>query len=123
LENENPELLTAKANFITKANSRLEDPIKDHLELNKLVKISLVTLSKDESINFNDMTYDPEAMDSYLTAEVLLHKGDKIKFGKVVCCLTDANYLPYERTILSLTHKDMLSSLMMEKNLNMLLTS
>jgi hypothetical protein len=57
------------------------------------VKISSFTLSDDESFNLTDITYDSEVMDSYLTAEVLLPRGDKMKLGKVVCCLTDENNL------------------------------
>jgi hypothetical protein len=90
LEDANNELITAK----TKVNSRLGDPIKDHLEFNDLVKISSVTLSNDESINLTDMTYDPDVMDTYITAEVLLPRGDAIKLGKVVRRLTDENNLP-----------------------------
>jgi hypothetical protein len=48
------------------------------------VKISSVTLSNEESINLTDMTYDPDVMDTYITAEVLLPKGDSMKLGKVV---------------------------------------
>jgi hypothetical protein len=40
------------------------------------------------------MTYDPDLMDSYLTAEVLFPRGDDMKFGKVVHHLTDENNLP-----------------------------
>jgi hypothetical protein len=40
LEDEKPELLTAKVNFTTTGNNRLGDPIKDYLEFNQLVKIS-----------------------------------------------------------------------------------
>jgi hypothetical protein len=68
LEDANTELITAKANFTIKVNSCLGDPIK----FNGLVKISSVTLSNDESINLTDMTYDPDVMDTYITAEVLL---------------------------------------------------
>jgi hypothetical protein len=60
LEDENPEQVTAKANFTTKTNSRLGDPIKDHLKFNNLVKLSSVTLSNDEIINLTEMTYDPD---------------------------------------------------------------
>jgi hypothetical protein len=91
LECENLEFLTAKSNFTTIVNNCLGDPIKDYLELNELVK---VTLSNDESINLTDMSYDPEVMDSYLTADFLLPRRDKIKLGKVVCCLSDENNLP-----------------------------
>jgi hypothetical protein len=51
LDDANTELITAKTNFTTKVNSRLGDPIKDHLKFNDVVKISSVTLSNDESIN------------------------------------------------------------------------
>jgi hypothetical protein len=94
LENENPEKVTAKANFTTKLNRRLEDPIKDHLEFNDLVKNSSVMLSNDESINLTDMTYDSEVMDTYITAEVLLPRGDLMKLSKVVQRLTDEKNLP-----------------------------
>jgi hypothetical protein len=40
------------------------------------------------------MTYDPDVMDTYLTAEVLLNRGDLMKLGKVVRSLTDENNLP-----------------------------
>jgi hypothetical protein len=79
LENENPALVTAKANFTTKVKSCLGDPIKDHLEFNDLVKISSVKLSNDKSINLNDMTYDPNVMDNYITAELILLRGDSMK--------------------------------------------
>jgi hypothetical protein len=112
-------------NFTIKVNARLGDPIKDHLEFNKLVKISSVTLSNNESINLTDMKYDHEVRDSYLTAEVLLPRGGEMKFGKVVCHLTDDNNLPigkaYNNPILVTANT--LSSLMMESILNMLLTS
>jgi hypothetical protein len=76
LKNENQELITAKANFTTNVNSRLGDPIKDHLELNDLVKVSSVTFPNYESVNLTDMSHYPEVMDSYLIAEVLLPRGD-----------------------------------------------
>jgi hypothetical protein len=50
-EDANTDLITAKTKFTIKVNSRLGDPIKDHLDFNDLVKISSVTLSTDESIN------------------------------------------------------------------------
>jgi hypothetical protein len=86
--------MTAKANFTTNVNSRLGDPIKDHLESNDLVKISSVTLPNKESVNLTNMSHDPEVMDSYLTAEVLLPRRDMMKLGKVVWRLTDDNNLP-----------------------------
>jgi hypothetical protein len=64
LENENQELITAKANFKTNVNSRLGEPIKDHLEFNDLVKISSVTLPNNESVYLTNMSHDPEVMDS-----------------------------------------------------------
>jgi hypothetical protein len=76
LEDANTELVTAKTNFTVKVNSRLGDPIKEHLEFNDLVKISSITLSNDESINLSDMTYDPDVMDTYITADDLLPRGD-----------------------------------------------
>jgi hypothetical protein len=94
LEDVNTELITAKTNFTIKVNSRLGDPIKDHLDFNDLVKISSVTLSNDESINLTDMRYDPDVMDTYITAEVLLPRGDLLKIGKVVRRLTEENNLP-----------------------------
>jgi hypothetical protein len=39
LDNENQELITAKANFTTYVNSRLGNPVKDHLEFNDLVPL------------------------------------------------------------------------------------
>jgi hypothetical protein len=81
LENENQELITAKANFTPNVNSRLGDPVKGHLEINDLVKIFFDTLSNDESINLTDTSHDAEVMDSYLTAEILLPRGDTMKFG------------------------------------------
>jgi hypothetical protein len=51
LEDANTEVITAKKNFTMRVNSRLGDPIMDHLEFNDLMKISTVTLSTDESIN------------------------------------------------------------------------
>jgi hypothetical protein len=72
IENENLEQITAKANFTTKVNSHLGDPIKHHLVFNAFVKISSVTLSNDKSINLTNMSYDPYAMDTYITAKVLL---------------------------------------------------
>jgi hypothetical protein len=98
LENKIPELITAKAYFTIKVNARLGDTIKYHLEFNKLDKISSVTLSNNESINLTDMTYDPEVMDSYLTAEVLLPRGDEMSLRKVVRRLTDENSLPIEKS-------------------------
>jgi hypothetical protein len=80
--------------FLVKVNSRLGDPLKDHLKLNDLVKISSVTLSNDESINLTNMSYDADVMDTYITAEVLLHRGDLMKLSKVVQRLTDENNLP-----------------------------
>jgi hypothetical protein len=77
LQDANAELVTAKTNFTIKVNNRLGDPIKDILEFNDLVKISSVTLSNDESINLTDMTFDPDVMDTYITAEVLLPRGDR----------------------------------------------
>jgi hypothetical protein len=68
-------VLQQKKTFTIKVNNCLGDPIKDHLVFNDLVKISSVTLSNDESINFTDMTYDPDVMDTYITAEVLLPRG------------------------------------------------
>jgi hypothetical protein len=94
LENENQELITAKANFTANVNSRLGEPIKDHLKFNELDKISSDTLPIEESVNLTNMSHDPEVMDSYLTAEVLLPKGDMIKRGKVIWRLTDDNNLP-----------------------------
>jgi hypothetical protein len=70
LDDANTELITAKMNFTVKVHSSLGDPIKNHLEFNDLMKISSVTLSNDESINISDMTYDPDVMDTYITAEV-----------------------------------------------------
>jgi hypothetical protein len=96
IENENLKLITAKANFTTKVNNCLGDPIKDHLKFNDLVKISSVTLSNDESINLTNMSYDPEVMDSYIT--VGLPRGDSTKLGKVVQRLTDENNLPTEKS-------------------------
>jgi hypothetical protein len=66
-----------------------ECSFRGYLEFNELVKISSVTLSNNESIELTDMKSDPEVMESYLTGEVLLPKRDKLKLGKVVCCLTD----------------------------------
>jgi hypothetical protein len=40
------------------------------------------------------MTYDPYVMDTYITAEVLLPRGDSMKLRKVVRILTDENNLP-----------------------------
>jgi hypothetical protein len=94
IENANSELVTAKMNFTIKVNTRLGDPIKDNLKFNDLVKISSVTLSNNESINLTVMIYDPDEMDNYITAEVLLPRGDSIKLGKVVRRLTDENNLP-----------------------------
>jgi hypothetical protein len=50
IENDNLDLITAKANFTAKVNSRLGDPIKEHLAFNDLANISSVTLSNDKSI-------------------------------------------------------------------------
>jgi hypothetical protein len=81
--------LTAKANFTTKVNDCIWHPVKDYLEFNKHVEIYSVTLSNDESINLTDKKYDPEVMDSHLTSEVLLPRGDTMKHVKVICRLTD----------------------------------
>jgi hypothetical protein len=35
------------------------------------------------------MSYDPEVMDSYLTAQNLLSRQDTMKLGKVVCQIPD----------------------------------
>jgi hypothetical protein len=94
LDNENPELETAKASFTTKVNSRLRDPIKDHVELNDHVKISSVTLSNAKSTNLTNMSYDPDVMDTCITDEVLLPRGDSMKLSKVVRSLKDENNLP-----------------------------
>jgi hypothetical protein len=40
------------------------------------------------------MTYDPDVMDTYITAEVLLPRGDLMKLGKVIRRLTNENNLP-----------------------------
>jgi hypothetical protein len=93
LRYENTELVTAKAIFTIMVNGDLDDPIKDNLVFNDLLKISSVTLSNDESINLTDMTYDPDVMDTYITAEVLLPSGDSMKLGKFVRRLTDENNL------------------------------
>jgi hypothetical protein len=40
------------------------------------------------------MSYDPDVVDTCITTEVLLPRGDSMKLGKVVRRLTDANNLP-----------------------------
>jgi hypothetical protein len=40
------------------------------------------------------MTNDPHVMDTYITVEVLLLRGDSMKLGKVVRRLTDENDFP-----------------------------
>jgi hypothetical protein len=61
---------------------------------NDLVKICSVTLPSNYSITLTDMSHDPEVIDSYLTAEVIMNRGDTMKLGKVVQQLTDDNNLP-----------------------------
>jgi hypothetical protein len=94
LDHVKTEPFTAKTNFTIKVNSHLDDPIKDHLEFNDLVKIYSVTFSNDESINLTTMTYDLDVMDTYITAEVLFRRVDSIKLCKVVRRLTDENNFP-----------------------------
>jgi hypothetical protein len=84
LEDANTELVTAKINLTIKVNSCLGDPIKDHLKFNDLMKISSVMLSNDKSINLTNMTYNTDVMDTYITAEVLLPRGDSMKLGKTM---------------------------------------
>jgi hypothetical protein len=55
------------------------------------------------------MPHDPEVIDSYLTAEVHLPRGDMMKLGKVVGDLLMKITFPLEKqtTILSLIHVNM----------------
>jgi hypothetical protein len=91
------ECKTAQKQFEEKIQKRLGEPIIDSAELSKSMNISAVAhvstvydeeeddeLQGTNESEVTDTSYDPDVMDTYITAQVLLPRGGNMKVGKVI---------------------------------------
>jgi hypothetical protein len=106
-ELDSAECKATQKQFCEKIQKRLGEPITDSAELYASMNISAVAhvsnvfeeeedheLQGTNESEVIDTSYDPDIMDTCITAQVLLPRGDDMNVGKVIKRSVDDNAIP-----------------------------
>ena len=107
LELDSPEVKEEQVRFDVKVQKRLGEAFHDEKEFSSLLNISAVsedyTVFDDDDCQGTELSddqetpYEPEVIDGYITAQVLLPRGDQYKLGTVIERSVDENAVPKGR--------------------------